>query len=155
VDDDGDDDGETLGLSLALGEALELGLSDGLGLDDSLPLGDGLSLLEGEAEDEGDTELLPLADGENEVDVEAEGDGLTDGEPTARSTGASVTANATRTTLSVSQAISRSSLLSITRRRNDSQRRLVKVGTAASRVNTSSVPLGATPTTSLITTVLS
>lgn len=106
---------------------------------------------EADGDTDSDTELL----GEIEIEVDADGDGLTEGEPSSISSGASTTANATRTTLSVCHAISTSSLDSTTRRRNDSQRRFVKVGTEESSVSTSFAPLGATDSIRRNWTVLS
>jgi hypothetical protein len=130
----------TDGLGDALGETLVDGDGEILALVDAL--GVGLWLPEGELLADGDSDKLVLDEGEREVEMEADGDGLTDGDPATTSIGASTTAKATRTTSSVCQASSTSSVESVTRRRNESQRRLVKVGTVASRVRISLVPLG-------------
>jgi len=100
----------------------------------------GLTLDDGDALDEGDSDNDDEPLGEVEWEIDADGEGLTDGEPSATSTGASTTANATRTTSSVCHAISMSSDDRITRRRKDNQRKLVKVGVVESSDNASFNP---------------
>lgn len=143
------------GLTLELGDCELLGDSelDGLGVCDCDD--DGERLEDGDALDDGEGERLPLALGEVEVEMDADGEGLTEGEPSTMSIGASTTANATLTVSSVCHAISTSSLDNTTRRRNDNQRRLVKVGTVESSVRISFVPLGIADSIRLNTIVLS
>lgn len=143
-------DGDTLGdtdpegLTDELGDTLPLGEFDDDGeIDcDELGLSEGLTENDGLFDAEGEVEVEPDPLGEGEVEIDADGEGEIDGEPAAQSRGASITANATLTTLSVCHAISTSSELRITRRRKHNQRRLVNVGGVEVRVSSSSGPTG-------------
>lgn len=142
---DGDTEGEMDALGLALADGLPDALGDAVGLVDGDGLPDPDGLTDNDGDGDGDWVLLPLPDG----------DGDMDGDPNSKSSGASMTANATLTILSVCQAISRSSLLRITRRRKHSQRRLVNVGTVLSSCSRSSSPLPTALTIRRVVTVLS
>lgn len=146
-----------------LGLGLLLGLCDGLVDEDGdnepdgdcEAEGDGLRLLEALGDNDALGERLGLTDADNDADGDCDGltEGLTDAlgdglrlglglaDAISAPLGASRTANAATTTESVCHASSRSSLASVTRRRNDSQRRDANDGTSPSKVRISSLPL--------------